>query len=146
MKEELYYLENEEETKQFGLQLANHLKPGSVVALTGDLGTGKTTLTQYLALGLGIGQRVTSPTFTIIKEYHEGKLPLYHFDVYRIQEEELWELGYEEYIDGKGVTVIEWADKIWEHLPKEAIRIHITPGEHAGSRLFRVWGIEGRIL
>jgi tRNA threonylcarbamoyladenosine biosynthesis protein TsaE len=95
---------------------------------------------------LGIGQRVTSPTFTIIKEYHEGKLPLYHFDVYRIQEEELWELGYEEYIDGKGVTVIEWADKIWEHLPKEAIRIHITPGENAGSRLFRVWGIEGRIL
>ena len=114
MREELYYLENEEETKQFGLQLANHLKPGSVVALTGDLGTGKTTLTQYLALGLGIGQRVTSPTFTIIKEYHEGKLPLYHFDVYRIQEEELWELGYEEYIDGKGVTVIEWADKILE--------------------------------
>jgi len=146
MKEERYYLENEEETKQFGLQLANHLKPGSVVALTGDLGTGKTTLTQYLALGLGIGQRVTSPTFTIIKEYHEGKLPLYHFDVYRIQEEELWELGYEEYIDGKGVTVIEWADKIWEHLPKEAIRIHITPGENAGSRLFHVWGIEGRIL
>jgi tRNA threonylcarbamoyladenosine biosynthesis protein TsaE len=146
MKEELYYLENEEETKQFGLQLANHLKPGSVVALTGDLGTGKTTLTQYLALGLGIGQRVTSPTFTIIKEYHEGKLPLYHFDVYRIQEEELWELGYEEYIDGKGVTVIEWADKIGEHLPEEAIRIHITPGEHAGSRLFHVWGIEGRIL
>ena len=146
MREELYYLENEEETKQFGLQLANHLKPGSVVALTGDLGTGKTTLTQYLALGLGIDQRVTSPTFTIIKEYHEGKLPLYHFDVYRIQEEELWELGYEEYIDGKGVTVIEWADKILEQLPKEAIRIHITPGEHSGSRLFHVWGIKERIV
>ena len=79
-------IKNEEDTRRFGHELANRLKPGDVVALIGDLGTGKTTLTKYIAEGLGITEMITSPTFTIVCEYHSGRLPLYHFDVYRIDD------------------------------------------------------------
>ncbi|MFA5636391.1 MAG: tRNA (adenosine(37)-N6)-threonylcarbamoyltransferase complex ATPase subunit type 1 TsaE, partial [Anaerovoracaceae bacterium] len=106
-------IKNEKEAEKLGMQLADKLSPGSVVALTGDLGVGKTTLTKAIARGLGITALITSPTFTIIHEYRDGRLPLYHFDVYRIEdEEELHELGYEEYFYGDGVCVIEWADRI----------------------------------
>lgn len=130
-------IRNEEETRAFGHQLANQLKPGSVVALIGDLGTGKTTLSKYIAEGLGITEVVTSPTFTIVQEYHTGRLPLYHFDVYRIGDiSEMEELGYEEYFFGDGVSLVEWADIIQELLPEEARIIRIEYGREPEERIY----------
>lgn len=130
-------IRNEEETRAFGHQLANQLEPGSVVALIGDLGTGKTTLSKYIAEGLGITEVVTSPTFTIVQEYHTGRLPLYHFDVYRIGDiSEMEELGYEEYFFGDGVSLVEWADIIQELLPEEARIIRIEYGREPEERIY----------
>jgi tRNA threonylcarbamoyladenosine biosynthesis protein TsaE len=130
-------IRNEEETKAFGHQLADRLEPGSVVALIGDLGTGKTTLSKYIAEGLGITEVVTSPTFTIVQEYHSGRLPLYHFDVYRIGDiSEMEELGYEEYFFGDGVSLVEWADIIQELLPEETRIIRIEYGREPEERIY----------
>lgn len=131
-------INSEYETRQFGEALARELKPGDILALVGDLGTGKTTLTKYIAREFGIMQAITSPTFTIICEYTDGRLPLYHFDVYRLNSaDEMLELGYEEYFFGDGVCIIEWADKIEELLPENTKTIYITydekkPGEGPG--------------
>lgn len=131
-------IENEKQTKEFGLDLGRRLEKGDVVALIGDLGTGKTALTKYIAQGLGINDTITSPTFTIVREYHDGRLPLYHFDVYRICDiEEMYELGYEEYFYGDGVCVVEWADLIEELLPPEAKIIYIQYGEKEGERIYQ---------
>ena len=130
-------IRNEEETKAFGHQLAERLEPGSVVALIGDLGTGKTTVSKYIAEGLGITEVVTSPTFTIVQEYHSGRLPLYHFDVYRIGDiSEMEELGYEEYFFGDGVSLVEWADIIQELLPEETRIIRIEYGREPEERIY----------
>lgn len=111
------------ETQKLGKKLASLLKPDDVLSLTGDLGAGKTCFTQGIALGLGIKRRITSPTFNLIKEY-KTTFPLYHFDVYRINSlEEMEDLGYEEYFFGKGVTVIEWGDKIAPLLPPDHLEI-----------------------
>lgn len=99
------------------------IEPGSVITLEGDLGAGKTTFTKGLAKGLGITKNVNSPTFTIIKEY-QGRLPLYHMDVYRLDDESE-DMGFEEYFEGEGVTVVEWAHLIEEQLPKERLAIHL---------------------
>lgn len=132
-----FYVKSEKEVEELGLVLANRLGPGSVVALSGELGTGKTTFTKAIAKGLGITDLITSPTFTIIHEYKGGRLPLYHFDVYRIDEEEQFHnLGYEEYFYGDGVCVIEWADKIEEYLPVGAMRIKISYGGEEDERIF----------
>ena len=132
-------MKDEQGTKNFGLTLADKLRPGSVVALVGDLGTGKTTLTKYIAEGLGVKETVTSPTFTIVREYESGRLPLYHFDVYRISDiEEMYELGYEEYFFGNGVCIIEWADQIAEILPQDAIVINIKYGDKEGQRTYQI--------
>lgn len=142
-KEQEILIENEIQTKLLGHQLAKCLKPGSVVALFGDLGTGKTTLTKYIGQGLGIDEIITSPTFTIIQEYRNCKIPLYHFDVYRLQDElELMDLGYEEYFYGEGVTIIEWADKIQGLLPAELISININYGEKDGQRKYLIKGLD----
>ena len=131
-------IKDESETKQFGLNFGKDLKKGDVVALIGDLGTGKTTLTKYIGEGLGITEMITSPTFTIIQEYYSGKLPLYHFDVYRINDiEEMAELGYEEYFYGDGVTIIEWADQIMEIIPEQAIVINIEYGKTPDERVYK---------
>ncbi|MBQ0079124.1 MAG: tRNA (adenosine(37)-N6)-threonylcarbamoyltransferase complex ATPase subunit type 1 TsaE [Eubacterium sp.] len=139
MREEtVYNIKNEEETNAFGAELAEKLKPGDVIAMVGDLGTGKTTLTKAIAKGLGIEDVITSPTFTIVKEYDDGRLPLYHFDVYRIGDiDEMYELGYEEYFYGQGVSVVEWADIIEELIPEDAIRLNIEYGENEGERIYR---------
>ena len=131
-------LKNEEETKEFGLQLGREAQKGDVIALIGDLGTGKTALTKYIAKGLGIEETITSPTFTIVQEYHDGRMPLYHFDVYRIGDpDEMFELGYEEYFYGDGVCVIEWADVIEDLSPPEAKTIFIQYGKNEGERIYQ---------
>ena len=131
-------IKDEDEARDFGLELGRCAKAGQVIALCGDLGTGKTTLTKYIACGLEVTETVNSPTFTIVKEYHSGRLPLYHFDVYRITDpDEMYELGYEEYFYGDGVCVIEWADLIEELLPEHTIRIEIQYGENEGERSYR---------
>ena len=138
MEEKKIVIKNEEETKKFGEKLCEKLTAGSIVALTGDLGTGKTTLTKAIAAGLGVTDVITSPTFNIVKQYDSGRLPLYHFDVYRIGDvDEMYEIGYEEYFFGDGVCVIEWADLIEEIIPDDAVRIEIDYGEKEGERIYR---------
>jgi len=131
-------IKNEEDTRRFGHELASRLKPGDVVALIGDLGTGKTTLTKYIAEGLGITEMITSPTFTIVCEYHSGRLPLYHFDVYRIDDpDDMFEIGADEYFYGNGVCVVEWADQIAELLPDETICVFMEYGTNEGERIYK---------
>ena len=120
------YLENEEKTREIGSKLGELLTPKSVICLIGDLGAGKTTMTQSLARALGVDDYITSPTFTIVNEY-EGKMPLYHFDVYRIgSSEEMYDIGFDEYIDGEGVCIIEWANLIEDILPDEYLYIEMN--------------------
>ncbi|MFC0026918.1 tRNA (adenosine(37)-N6)-threonylcarbamoyltransferase complex ATPase subunit type 1 TsaE [Neobacillus cucumis] len=123
MKEYELTTSNNGETSQFAEKLAEHLQPGDVIALEGDLGAGKTTFTKGLAKGLGVKKTVSSPTFTIIKEY-KGKLPLYHMDVYRVLDA-YEDLGFDEYFEGEGVTVVEWAHLIKEQLPEELLTIYL---------------------
>lgn len=134
-------MKNEQDTERFGMELARRLMPGDLVAMTGNLGAGKTTLTKAIAKGLGVKDMVTSPTFTILQEYQDGKLPFYHFDVYRIAgPEEMYELGYEDYFFDEGVCVVEWADRIDELLPPGTIHIEISYGDDPEERRYRVWG------
>ncbi len=119
-------INNEKQTKDLAEKLSKLVNKGDIICLTGDLGAGKTTFTQSFAKGLEIEEPVTSPTFTIIQEY-EGRIPLYHFDVYRITHPtEMEDIGYEEYFFGNGVCVIEWASLIEELIPKEHLWITIT--------------------
>lgn len=113
-----------EETKAVAKLAASYVKPGDILTLEGDLGAGKTTFTKGFAEGLGITRVVNSPTFTIIKEYQDGSLPLYHMDVYRMEDENE-DLGLEEYFEGQGVCLIEWAHLIQEQLPAERLQIVI---------------------
>lgn len=114
------------DTYELGEKIGQMAKPGMVISLTGDLGVGKTVFTQGLAKELGIEEPVNSPTFTIVQVYEEGRLPLYHFDVYRIGDiEEMDEIGYEDYFYGEGVCLIEWADLIREILPEQMCRVTI---------------------
>ncbi|MEE1086397.1 MAG: tRNA (adenosine(37)-N6)-threonylcarbamoyltransferase complex ATPase subunit type 1 TsaE [Schaedlerella sp.] len=115
-----------EQTFQIGVQLSENARPGQVFTLTGDLGVGKTVFTQGFAKGLEIDEPVNSPTFTIVQEYESGRMPFYHFDVYRIGDvEEMDEIGFEDYIYGEGVSLIEWANLIEEILPQERTEIVI---------------------
>ena len=121
-----------DETVEFGMRLGARLGSGDIICLSGDLGTGKTALTNGIAKSLGINSYITSPTFTIVNEY-EGRLPLYHFDVYRISDpDEMFDIGFEEYISGDGITIIEWGEQILEILPKEIIRINIKKNLEKG--------------
>ncbi|AUJ25134.1 MULTISPECIES: tRNA (adenosine(37)-N6)-threonylcarbamoyltransferase complex ATPase subunit type 1 TsaE [Virgibacillus] len=114
----------EETTIDLGEKLALLLSPGDVVTLEGDLGTGKTTFTKGLATGLGVKRHVSSPTFTIIKEY-EGELPLYHMDVYRLENSEE-DIGFDEYFHGEGITVVEWPQFIASFLPGEYLEVKLA--------------------
>ena len=121
------------DTYELGEKIGQVAKPGMVISLTGDLGVGKTVFTQGLAKGLGIEEPVNSPTFTIVQVYEEGRLPLYHFDVYRIGDiEEMDEIGYEDYFYGEGVCLIEWADLIREILPEQMCRVTIEKNLEKG--------------
>ena len=131
-------ISSEKEVAEFGKRLGKTLESGDVLALVGELGTGKTTLTKAIAAGLDISETVTSPTFTIVKEYNSGRLPLFHFDVYRLENGgELIEIGGEEYFDAGGICVIEWADKIAEILPDDMKLILLEYGENEGERIYR---------
>ena len=122
-----------EETQKIAADFADTLKGGEVIAMYGDLGAGKTAFTQGLAKALGIKQHVTSPTFTIVNEY-EGRLMLYHFDVYRIADpEEMYEIGYDEYIESDGVCIIEWAELIEDVLPDEYMKVTILKNDEKGD-------------
>lgn len=117
---------SEKETFQIAKELAENAKQGEVYCLSGDLGVGKTVFTKGFAAGLGITEPVSSPTFTIVQIYEEGRLPLYHFDVYRIEDiEEMEEIGYEDCFYGEGVCLIEWAELIKEILPEKYKKIKI---------------------
>lgn len=121
-----------EETRELGRRLGEQAAAGSVYCLIGDLGAGKTVFTQGFAAGLGVEGPVNSPTFTIVQEYMGSRMPFYHFDVYRLEgPEEMEEIGYEEYVFGEGVCLIEWADRILEILPERRVEIRIEkdPGK-----------------
>ena len=116
----------EKDTFELGVKIGKEAKPGDVYTLIGDLGVGKTALTKGVAIGLEITEPISSPTFTIVQVYDEGRIPFYHFDVYRIGDvEEMDEIGYEDYFYGEGLTFIEWANLIEEILPENRIAITI---------------------
>ena len=138
-----YLTHNEIETEALGETLARRLGPGDVVAYRGDLGAGKTAFTRGLARGLGCTGRVTSPTFTVVNEY-EGRLPLFHFDLYRLAgEEELCDVGWEDYLDRGGVCAVEWSEQTPEALPPSTVFVTLSrcPGEDTW-RTVRVEGVE----
>ncbi len=122
-----YISTSPEDTFNIGVTLGEKAIKGQVICLIGDLGVGKTVFTKGFAKGLGITEHVTSPTFTIVNEYDDGRMPFYHFDVYRIEDiHEMEEIGYEEYFYGQGVTFIEWANLIEELIPKGSIAVTIS--------------------
>lgn len=134
-----YLSHSEQETETLGAALAQRLHGGDVIAYRGDLGAGKTAFTRGLARGLGCTGRVTSPTFTIVNEYHDGRLPFYHFDVYRLScEEEMDDIGYEEYFFGDGVCLVEWAELFPDLIPKEAIWLTVEKDFAKGEDYRRI--------
>ena len=137
-QERIVHIKNEQATEEFGLNLASELKPGDIVALIGALGTGKTALTKYIAKGLGVTENIDSPTFNIVKEYKSGRLPLFHFDVYRLSGgDDLLDIGADEYFYSNGVCVVEWADLVADVSPDKAKVIIIKYGENQGERIYR---------
>ncbi|EOS25440.1 MAG: tRNA (adenosine(37)-N6)-threonylcarbamoyltransferase complex ATPase subunit type 1 TsaE [Lachnospiraceae bacterium] len=138
MKRETAYKEyietnSPEETFEAGRKLGMTAKPGEIYTLSGDLGVGKTVFTQGVAAGLGITEHVNSPTFTIVQVYESGRLPFYHFDVYRIGEvDEMEEIGYEDYFYGNGLCIVEWAERIRELIPAQARHITIAKNLEKG--------------
>ncbi len=130
---------SEQETFAVGKKLGQQAVPGQIFALLGDLGTGKTVFTKGMAAGLGIREPVSSPTFTIVQIYEEGRLPLYHFDVYRITDpEEMEEIGYEDCFFGEGVCLVEWADLIGELMPENTVWIRIEKDLEKGFDYRRI--------
>ena len=128
-----------DETFSLGINIGRKAKAGQVITLVGDLGVGKTVFTKGLARGLGITEPVSSPTFTIVQEYREGRLPLYHFDVYRIGDlEEMEEIGYEDYFYGDGVCLVEWANLIEELIPEHAVSVVIEKDLEKGLDYRRI--------
>ena len=124
-----YFTNGPEETEALGRRLGQALTPGTVIAYTGDLGAGKTAFTRGLAQGLDIPHQVTSPTFTIVNEYEGGRLPLFHFDMYRLgSSDELFDIGWEDYLAREGVCAVEWSENVEDALEGDTIRIDIRRG------------------
>ena len=137
-----YLSHSPEETEQLGEQLGRTLRPGSVVAYRGDLGMGKTSFTRGLARGLGCTCRVTSPTFTIVNEY-SGALPLFHFDMYRLDSsDELFDIGWEDYLSRGGVCAVEWSERVEDALPDDTLWVSIARGNGENDRIITVTGGE----
>ncbi len=143
--QKIYETSSWEETYELGKKLGQAAAPGLVICLNGDLGTGKTVFTQGFAAGLGIEEPVNSPTFTILQVYEEGRLPLYHFDVYRIGDVgEMDEIGYEDCFYGEGVSLVEWAELIQELIPPEAVTVTIEKDLSQGFDYRRIT-VEGNL-
>ena len=138
-----YLSHSEEETEAIGERLAAALSPGAVVAYRGGLGMGKTAFTRGLARGLGCRGRVTSPTFTIVNEY-EGRVPLFHFDMYRLPDADaLFDIGWEDYLDRGGVCAVEWSEQVTEALPPDTIRVCFARCPEADNwRTITIEGVE----
>ncbi|MCD8332037.1 MAG: tRNA (adenosine(37)-N6)-threonylcarbamoyltransferase complex ATPase subunit type 1 TsaE [Oscillospiraceae bacterium] len=131
-----------EQTEQAGAQLARRLSPGDVVALTGDLGAGKTAFVRGLAAGLGVSQPVTSPTFTIVNEYEGGRCPLFHFDLYRLEDEDaLFDIGWEDYLSRGGICAVEWSERA-ANMMEPCVRVDIRRGETDEMRVIQIGGLE----
>ena len=138
-----YITHSPDETRALGRTLAQALQGGAVVAFTGDLGAGKTAFVSGMAEGLGIEERVTSPTFTIVNEYEGGRLPLFHFDMYRLgSADELFHIGWEDYLARGGVCAVEWSENVAEALEEDAVRVDIARGEDDNSRVIRIEGVQ----
>ncbi len=138
-----YVTHSPEETRALGGRLANALRGGEVVAFTGDLGAGKTAFVSGMAEALGVEDRVTSPTFTIVNEYEGGRLPLFHFDMYRLgSADELFHIGWEDYLARNGVCAVEWSENVAEAIEPDAIRVSIRRGVEDDSRVIVIEGVE----
>ena len=132
-----------EETRAIGARLADRLQGGEVVAFTGDLGAGKTAFVSGMAEDLGVEDRVTSPTFTIVNEYEGGRLPLFHFDMYRLgSADELFHIGWEDYLARNGVCAVEWSENVAGAIEGDAIRVSITRGEGDNDRIIDIEGVD----
>ena len=135
---------SEDETVSAGKEFAGRLQRGDVVALFGDLGTGKTRFIKGMCLGLGVHEHVASPTFTILREYTAGKLKVHHFDFYRIaSEREISEIGFEEFVNNDGICFIEWADRVQKFLPPNRYDVHLKLGENSDTREMMIVEIVG---
>ncbi len=139
--EEIIKVESERQTESLARKLAKQVAGGTVIALNGELGAGKTTFTQYFAKALGIDLPVQSPTFTVVRSYDGDRYRLHHFDVYRVHDEdELFEIGFSEYINSEdGICLIEWAELISDMLPDDVRTIHIGYGESENERIFKIY-------
>ena len=132
-----------EETEELGARLADALTGETVVAFTGDLGAGKTAFVSGMARALGVTERVTSPTFTIVNEFEGGRLPLFHFDMYRLgSADELFHIGWEDYLARGGVCAVEWSENVAEAIEDDAIRVSIARGDGDDDRIITVEGVE----
>ncbi len=137
-----YVTHSPEETRALGGRLADALRGGEVVAFTGDLGAGKTAFVSGMAEALGVEDRVTSPTFTIVNEYEGGRLPLFHFDMYRLESsDELFDIGWEDYLSRGGVCAVEWSEKVHDALTG-ALRVDIRRGAGETDRVITIEGAE----
>ena len=133
-----------EETEALGAALGRALRPGTVVAYRGDLGAGKTAFTRGLAKGLGCREPVTSPTYTIVNEYLSGRMPLFHFDMYRLRSaDDLFDIGWEDYLDRGGVCAVEWSEQVTEALPPDTLRVCFARCPEADNwRTITIEGVE----
>ena len=140
----VYTSRSEAETEALGARLASVLSPGDVVAYQGGLGMGKTAFTRGLAKGLGYSGRVTSPTFTIVNEYEGGRLPLFHFDMYRLENADaLFDIGWEDYLDRGGLCAVEWSEQVTEALPPDTVWVRLERCPEAdGWRAITIKGVE----
>ena len=136
-------MNSREETISLGTRIGRKLQAGDVLVLDGDLGAGKTTFTKGLAVGLDIPDLIKSPTFTIIREYHDGRLPLYHMDAYRLENGGAEDLGLEEYFDSDGVSVVEWAQFVEDELPADFLAIHFRRTDDDNKRVL-IFGPHGQ--
>ena len=138
-----YRTETLQETEALGEALGRILPPGSVVAYTGGLGAGKTAFTRGLARGLGIQDRVPSPTYTIVNEYEGGRLPLFHFDMYRLgSSDELFDIGWEDYLARGGVCAVEWSENVTGAIEPDAVRVSILRGDGDNDRVIAIEGVK----
>lgn len=134
-----FIVDSVSQTLDLGKNLGKNMFPGAIVCITGDLGTGKTHITKGIAKGLNITEPITSPTFTIVNEYHSGTHILYHFDVYRVNDpDEIYAIGFDEYIFGEGVSVIEWANYIEELIPENFIHIKLSKITEKGDNYRKI--------